>query len=340
MTLTQAIYHKLKMFRSDQIRSLPVAILMPHSACNCRCVMCDIWKGNQHLKQLTEEDVTGLLSTFRKLGTKQVLMSGGEAILHPNFFRFCEILNKQHIKVSLLSTGLTLEKYAAVLPEHVHYIIVSIDGDETTHDYIRNIPHAFQKLRTGVLSIKERFPGFRITARTVIHRINFRKWSEIIEVAKEMRIDQVSFLPADISSHAFNREVLWTEKRQQDILPDTDELDELRTVLDNLLKNHRNDIESGFIAESAEKLLKIPQYYAAFYGMNHFPFKKCNAPWVSTVIEADGTVRPCFFHQAIGNIKEDGLETILNGEKGLRFRKELNMEENDTCKKCVCYLNI
>jgi len=52
-------------------------ILMPHSACNCRCVMCDIWKGNHNLKQLTEEDITGLLTALKKFGTQQVLMSGG-----------------------------------------------------------------------------------------------------------------------------------------------------------------------------------------------------------------------------------------------------------------------
>jgi MoaA/NifB/PqqE/SkfB family radical SAM enzyme len=83
---------------------------MPHSACNCRCVMCDIWKDNQNLKQLSEADVHDLMITLKKLGTQQVLMSGGEALLNPNFFRLCEILKKENMKISLLSTGLTLKK--------------------------------------------------------------------------------------------------------------------------------------------------------------------------------------------------------------------------------------
>jgi len=302
--------------------------------------MCDIWKDNQNLKQLTEEDITGFLSTFKKFGTRQVLMSGGEALLHPNFFRFCTILKEHHIKVSLLSTGITLEKNAKLLTEHVNEIIVSLDGDEATHDHIRNIPHAFQKLRAGLKSIKSISPDFRITGRTVIHRINFRKWPAIIEAAKEIGLDQISFLPADVSSHAFNREVLWSDKRQEEILPGREETKELKQVMEQVLQLYNNEIERGFIAESAEKLQKIYQYYAAFYGMNEFPFKKCNAPWVSTVIEADGTVRPCFFHEAIGNIKKDPLDKILNDEKAIRFRKELNMDENETCKKCVCYLKL
>lgn len=31
----------------------------------------------------------------------------------------------------------------------------------------------------------------------------------------------------------------------------------------------------------------------------------CNAPWVSALIETDGTVRPCFFHRSLGNIHQN-----------------------------------
>src|SRR6516225_8398066 len=105
-----SIYQLIKRYRTlqtDIITTLPIVILMPHSACNCRCVMCDIWKGNNHLRQLTEDDILGLLGSLRKFGVRQVLMSGGEAMLHANFFRFCEILRKEKIRITLLSTGLT-----------------------------------------------------------------------------------------------------------------------------------------------------------------------------------------------------------------------------------------
>ena len=93
--------------RTNIIATLPVVILMPHSACNCRCVMCDIWKDNKNLKQLSEEDVNGLLSSLKKFGTQQVAMSGGEALLNTNFFRLCEILKNEGIKITLLTTGLS-----------------------------------------------------------------------------------------------------------------------------------------------------------------------------------------------------------------------------------------
>jgi len=341
MTITQSLYHTFQRYRSlktDHISVLPIVILMPHSACNCQCVMCDIWKDNKNLKQLTEKDIYGLLDSLKKLGTRQVLMSGGEALLNPNFFKFCDILKKQDIKVSLLSTGLTLRRSAEQLLLYVNDIIVSLDGNEEIHDRIRNIPGAFKKLKEGVQHIKSIDPAFKITARTVIHRLNFRYWPEIINAAREVGIDQISFLPADISSHAFNREVLWSDQRQHEIMLDEKETEELKTITESIIES--NAADPHFIAEDPGKLRKIHSYYAALHGLNPFPYKKCNAPWVSAVVEADGTVRPCFFHEPIGNIRKQSLDKILNSEEAISFRKELDIEKNDTCVKCVCYLNL
>jgi len=346
--LTQSLYQTFKRYRTlqtDKITALPVVILMPHSACNCRCVMCDIWKDNKNLKQLTEADIEALLISLKRLGTQQVVMSGGEALLNPNFFRFCQILQKQNIKISLLSTGLTLKKHAEQLVEYVNDIIVSLDGNEAIHNEIRNIPDAYQKLKEGVREIKSQSfaklrTNLKITGRTVIHRLNFHHWPAIIDSAKDIGLDQISFLPADVSSHAFNREVLWSDHRQHEILLDEMEVGELKNIIENIIDKYATDFDSYFIAESPEKLRKIHSYYAAFYGLNPFPYKKCNAPWVSTVVEADGTVRPCFFHAPIGNIRDRSLLTILNDDKAIDFRKSLDMDKNETCVKCVCYLNL
>lgn len=340
--IRQSLIHTFKRYRTLQtsvISALPIVILMPHSACNCRCVMCDIWKDNKNLKQLTEQDVTGLLSSLKKFETREVLMSGGEALLNTNFFRLCQILKQNGIKVTLLSTGLTIKKNAYQILEFVDNLIVSLDGDEALHDAIRNIPNAFAKLKEGVEYIKSINPGYRVTARTVIHRLNFRNWESIINEAKIIGIDQVSFLPADVSSHAFNRQMAWEQPKQHEILLSGQELPELQKVINGVLAR-KDDFSTRYIAESPAKIQDIYNYYAAFYGLNAFPFRKCNAPWVSTVIEADGSVRPCFFMDTIGNIRESSLDEILNSKDAINFRRTLDMSTNPSCIKCVCSLNL
>ncbi|MDH3267443.1 MAG: radical SAM protein, partial [Ignavibacteria bacterium] len=127
-TLSAETIRRFSALKFHKIYSLPIVILMPHSRCNCRCVMCDIWKGNNNVKQLEERDVEKLLDSMQKLNTKLVVMSGGEALMHPNFFRLCEIIKARNIKITLLSTGLLLKKYANEIIANTDEVIVSLDG--------------------------------------------------------------------------------------------------------------------------------------------------------------------------------------------------------------------
>jgi MoaA/NifB/PqqE/SkfB family radical SAM enzyme len=302
--------------------------------------MCDIWKGNKNAKQLMEDDIQNLLVSLKQLDTKRIVMSGGEALLNKNFFRFCEILKQKDLKISLLSTGLTLDRHAENIIRYVDDVIVSLDGDREGHDEIRNINGAFDSLAKGVKALKALKPGFPVSGRCVIHRFNFKKWDRIILAAKEIGLDSISFLPADVSSQAFNRETAWDAERQDDVLIHKGELPLLEAMIQKLSTEFKTDYDSKFIVESPQKIYKIYQYYRAQHGLSSFPVKACNAPWVSVVVEADGTVRPCFFHDAIGSIKTESLKDIINSKESIDYRKNLDTQTNGTCVKCVCYLNL
>jgi Fe-coproporphyrin III synthase len=339
-TLSVDTIKRFATLKSHRIYSLPIVILMPHSRCNCRCVMCDIWKGNNNVKQLEEKDILKLLKSLNKLNTKMVVMSGGEALMHPNFFRLCEIIKSRNIKITLLSTGLLLKKYATDIIKLTDEMIVSLDGSEEIHNEIRNIPNAFNKLKEGVQELKKENPKFRVTARSVIQKENFRDFPNIVDAAKDIGLDQISFLTADVTTDAFNRPELWDEQKVGEVKLSVNELEEFKNVIESLIVTHTNDFKSRFIAESPDKIRRFYYYYAAYYNKSSFPEMSCNAPWVSAVIEADGRVRPCFFHEAIGDIRENSLSEIINSEKSVSFRKNLNVKTNSICEKCVCYLNL
>jgi Fe-coproporphyrin III synthase len=339
-TLSLDTIKRFTTLKSHRIYSLPIVILMPHSRCNCRCVMCDIWKGNNNVKQLEESDIKNLLESLHKLNTKLVVMSGGEALMHPNFFRLCEIIKSKNIKITLLSTGLLLKKYAPETILKTDEVIVSLDGSKNVHDKIRNIPNAFDKLKEGVHELKKLNPKFRVTARCVIQKENFKDFPNIVDAAKDIGLDQISFLTADVTTDAFNRLDLWEEQKVSEIKLSVNELDEFKKTIESLIITHANDFKTRFISESPDKIRRFYYYYAAYYNKNSFPEMRCNAPWVSAVIEADGSVRPCFFHQAMGDIRENSLADIINSEKSISFRKNLNVKTNAICEKCVCYLNL
>ena len=338
--LTLETVKRIYTLKSHKIYSLPIVILMPHSRCNCRCVMCDIWKGNNNVNQLAEKDISDLLDSLRKFKTKVIVMSGGEALMHPNFFRLCKIIKSRKIKITLLSTGLLLKKYASEIINLTDEVIVSLDGSREIHDKIRNIPNAYDKLKVGVQELRKFNQKYRVTARCVIQKENFRDFPNIVDAAKEVGLDQISFLVADVTTDAFNRPDLWEEQKVNEVKLSADELDDFNNVIESLIVTHSEDFNTRFIAESPDKIRRFYNYYAAYYNKSEFPEMSCNAPWVSTVIEADGKVRPCFFHDSIGNIKENSLANILNSANSITFRKNLNVKTNPICEKCVCYLNL
>ena len=62
--------------RLDPIARLPILILFPHSRCNCRCLMCDIWRVTTR-DELSAADVARWLGEWRDLGVRRPIGSPG-----------------------------------------------------------------------------------------------------------------------------------------------------------------------------------------------------------------------------------------------------------------------
>jgi MoaA/NifB/PqqE/SkfB family radical SAM enzyme len=118
---------------------------------------------------------------------------------------------------------------------------------------------------------------------------------------------------------------------------DADDIREFEEIIERTIAFYAGDFESGFVAESPEKLRRLPRYYAGLRGAEPFPRVSCHAPWVSVVVEANGSVRPCFFHGSIGNLRSAPLATIVAGN--LRaFRESFDVGADPVCVRCVCSL--
>lgn len=326
--------------RTHRLGRVPVLVLMPHSRCNCRCVMCDIWRANANGRELTEADLAPHIDSLRRLGVRWITLSGGEALMHRNLFALCEQLKPLGARISLLSTGLLLRRFAREVVVHTDEVIVSLDGSPAVHDAIRNVPRAFERLADGVAALREVKPDFRVTARCVLQRGNFRDLPVIIETAKTLRLDQLSFLPADCHSEAFNRPGGWGPERVETVALSPGESEQFETLVDAVRPQLADEHARGFIAESPQRMVGIAQYYQALNGRGEFPAIRCNAPWVSAVIEADGAVRPCFFHPAYGTLRDGSFERIINSPDALTFRRNLDPVTNPVCSRCVCTLKL
>jgi Fe-coproporphyrin III synthase len=323
---------------ADSVNTLPILVIHAHNSCNCRCIMCDIWKAKEQ-KIFGLLDLQRQLNSIQRLGVRWIVFSGGEPLMNAELPEICAILREKGIRLTLLTTGLLLKKHCNSVAESFDDVIVSLDGPESVHDAIRRVPGAYRLIETGVQALREVRFGIRITARCTIQKTNYQFLFETTRAAKLLQLNGISFLAADLTSQAFNRPLVWPTNRQAEIGLSLSEVIALENGIERLIRNAEREFGDGFVAESADKLRRIARHFRAHLGLDSPEPPVCNAPWVSAVIEADGSVRPCFFHAPIGSLRDQTLEDVVNGKTARDFRKWLVVPDNPICRNCVCSLN-
>jgi MoaA/NifB/PqqE/SkfB family radical SAM enzyme len=299
--------------------------------------MCDIWKRDS-AQEITWEQFAQQLPAIETLGVRWVVFSGGEPLMHSGLFRFCAELRQKKIRVTLLSSGLLLARHASQIAEYVDDLIVSLDGPPETHNTIRRVSNAFDLLAAGIDRIHSLRGSYQIAARCTVQRLNCAELVKTTESARCLGLNSISFLAADVHSNAFNRRTILPLAPSVDGIALT--ADQL-AVLDDQIDALAATGECGsFVLESAAKLRAISLHFRSYLGIAEPVAPVCNAPWNSAVIEADGSVRPCFFHPSIGNLRDGvSLPDVLNAPEAVAFRAGLSVPDNPICRQCVCSLN-
>ena len=146
------------------IEELPVLVIHAHTRCNCRCVMCDIWKSTEN-REFTPEQLEAQMPAIERLGVRWVVFTGGEPLMHSDLFALSRRLRAAGVRVTILSTGLLLARFAHEIVAEIDDVIVSLDGPEEIHDRIRRVPGSFRAIADGVAAIHAIQSSYAVAAR-------------------------------------------------------------------------------------------------------------------------------------------------------------------------------
>ncbi len=150
-------------------------------ACNLRCRHCASSAGqaSKRGEELTLREALRLATDLADLGCEDVTLSGGEALLRPDWEEIACHLSKLGLKVSLITNGLLIDQAMArrIAAAGISRVALSLDGLPETHNYIRRHPHSFDRLCQAIYNIAEQ--GLALNIVTHINRKNLPELSAL-----------------------------------------------------------------------------------------------------------------------------------------------------------------
>ncbi|NVO09720.1 MAG: radical SAM protein [Bacteroidales bacterium] len=322
----------------NPINKLPLLILLLNNKCNSRCITCSYWI-KEDKKEIPINNIENWIKDWYELGVKRIVLTGGEPLIHSEIINICKILVDSGFEITILTNGLLLEKYAHQIAKFCKNYIISLNGPELIHNNICNIKNAFKKLKSGVEAIKIQDNNIKITGRCTVQKENFMYMRKVVNTSLILGLNRISFLAADISSTAFNRNnYTLNDESISSIILNPDEIKLLEDEILSLETDYIDFFKIGYIVETPDLLRKkILNYYKAIINQGEFSQIECNCPWVSAVINFDLDVLPCFFQASMGSLNsEPNLSKIINSNNAVSWREYFSVQENTICQRCVC----
>ncbi len=120
--------------------------------CNAKCVMCNIWKKNDHSGELSPDELQRFFSKSNNISWMDLI--GGEIFLRDDILDIIKIIFSHCKNLFLLhfaTNGFMVDKTVSLTEKILRYnppkllVTVSLDGDKETHERIRGVSGVFEK---------------------------------------------------------------------------------------------------------------------------------------------------------------------------------------------------
>jgi len=332
-------YINIKHSRKKQIppKTLPILLLWIYDKCNLYCKMCDQWKGNGIKSQmsyspkicdqwkvknsrdiLNTEELLTILDSAKKLNTRIVSITGGEPLLRHDIFDILNAISKRGFASHLCTNGTLLNNNTALnlAKTNLKSISISIDSiNSNTHNFIRGC-NCFHKTITGVRLIRKIIPNLRININFLICRLNYKEMPEMINMAKELNVDKVSFAPIHTNLQHKNK----SKESFGDLLFHDNDNEELQRQIE----------KTKIISKQKKILISSNKFLRGIYDFykKSPPYHKCYAGYSCCAISPWGDVSPCVDMETTNNIRNLPLDIIWNSHNFHNLRKDV-----ENCKQ-------
>lgn len=162
-------------------------LLLLNRGCNLRCVFCDLWEDHIHMP--VAERLLPLLDEAVAIGTRTLVLTGGEPFLHPDLFLAVREARARGLAVNITTNGTRIDKrWEELLASGVNSLSFSLDGLEATHDRLRGQPGAWRKTVAGLTRVLEH-GGIGASVYFVVTRDNVAELPALYDQVRALGAD-------------------------------------------------------------------------------------------------------------------------------------------------------
>jgi radical SAM protein with 4Fe4S-binding SPASM domain len=304
------------------------------SYCNLDCTMCLRREIKRPVGNMTIEEFQVVAS---KVNASHYALHGfGEPLYNKDIFKII-----RHIKtlgaVSSVTSNLLLLKdnTGELINSGLRILKCSLDaGTANTYKKIRDsndydlLLGNLEKFSKAKRELNSKWPKLRLNV--VLREENYRELGSILDIATRINADYVHFqnlLYYDAISglkspegNAKHYDIAVIKAMVADAFKKAGRLN-MKTNIKSILKN----FDTYFVCKKSEQ--------------NSI---KCYKPWIAIYISVEGDIKPCdvlglFSDSALGNIFDEDYFKIINSQKAISFRQELqkNKPGHELCSGCL-----
>ena len=238
--------------------------------CPLRCPQCYKLLQNTRDVELEPETVKGYIDELKKIGTKKILLSGGEPLSYDGLVELIRFIREREMEVYLSTGGIGLnDDYADKLKESdITAVYVSLNGST---EQINSLSRDGYKAAVDAMNICER-KNIPLRINWVARGDNCSDFGNIVALAEEKNIEQIDIL---MNKNASNNDICSAVSK--------DQLYELAGYIRDYNGKVNIGVESCYF--ELKNLIGIKQTSRLLKG--------CSAGKYSMTINAYGYVSPC-----------------------------------------------
>lgn len=252
-------------------------------ACDQACIHCGPRSSRARPDELSTQEALDLVDQLAELGVDEVTLIGGEAYLRNDFLLVLRRIREREMIASMTTGGynLTQERIEAMIEAGVLNVGISIDGLETSHDYVRARAQSWQRAFGALRALRR--AGCPVAVNSQINAVNLGEHQALLELIAEAGVHSWQLQFTIPHGNACEHPELWLQPWQ--IADFYDQLPSLLTRARELGVRIFPGNNLGYYGPLEAQLRQSMSASA------HYP--GCGAGTATIAIESNGAIKPC-----------------------------------------------